>query len=200
MTPAEISRFLDSIASQKARTLVIVDYSNVCKWNENLKWSVGIPQLSNLIKHFSTGNRSLRRFYFGADCGRWENPQDITPYSSTILTLAKNNGFEVVQKPVKYIRDDREQTGYKKKCDLDVEMAVDMVRLQPHFDHVVVFSGDGDLTYALKYLHDTFGTTACVMGARGHIGKEIPSAKQGGFINLLFADDFEARLDKNRRG
>ena len=38
------------------------------------------------------------------------------------------NGFEVVEKRVKYIHSPENLHGFEKKCDLDVEMAVDLMQ------------------------------------------------------------------------
>jgi elongation factor P hydroxylase len=82
---------------------------------------------------------------------------------------------------------------------LCVEMAVDLIRLRDQYDTIVLFSGDGDLVYALRYLKDEFGKAAYVFGARGHIGREVMDAtKEGVVTRPLFADGFAARLDMDR--
>lgn len=53
------------------------------------------------------------------------------------------NGFAVVTKPVKEFVDF--QGRRKVKANMDVDMAVDILELAPHLDHVVLFSGDGSL-------------------------------------------------------
>lgn len=52
------------------------------------------------------------------------------------------NGFSVVTKPVKRFTD--AQGHSRMKGNMDIEIAVDMLELAPHLDHVVLFSGDGD--------------------------------------------------------
>ncbi len=53
------------------------------------------------------------------------------------------NGYSVVTKPAKEFTD---ATGRRRvKGSVDIEMAVDVLDLTPHLDHVVIFSGDGDL-------------------------------------------------------
>lgn len=109
------------------------------------------------------------------------------------------NGFQVIEKRVKYIVWADNVSGYEKKCDLDVEMAVDMIRERDNYDTVVVFSGDGDLTYALCYVVENYGKRAYVFGARDHIGREIIGAKANGTISgIFYAEDFEYRLNKDR--
>ncbi len=52
------------------------------------------------------------------------------------------NGFTVVTKPVKRFTDAQGHT--RTKGNMDIEIAVDMLELAPHLDHLVLFSGDGD--------------------------------------------------------
>lgn len=198
MNPAEIKTFLEAF-NGKDRTIVIVDFGNVDKWEKSLNWHVGIQELGRLVKHFAKGNKALRRFYYGSDYGSHERSTTLSPWSQGILDRADMNRFEAVTKPVKYIHDSSKTSGFNKKCDLDVEMVVDLIRMRDDYDHIVLFSGDGDLVYALRYLHDAFGKTSYVFGARGHVGREVVDAAKDGVIQrLLYADDFRARLDMDR--
>ena len=196
MNPAEIKTFLESHQAKRERTLVIVDFGNVEKWKESLGWRVGIQELARLVKNFSFGTKHLRRFYYGSDYGKSERSHTLSIWSHKMLERAELNRFQVVTKRVKYIHDgDR----FEKKCDLDVEMAVDLIRLQDEYDSVVLFSGDGDLVYALRYVVDQFRKEIIVFGARNHVGREVIDAKNEGIVNrLLFAEDFESRLNMDR--
>ena len=52
------------------------------------------------------------------------------------------NGFTMVTKPTKEFTD---ATGRRKvKGNMDIELAVDAMRLADNLDHIVLFSGDGD--------------------------------------------------------
>jgi uncharacterized LabA/DUF88 family protein len=52
------------------------------------------------------------------------------------------NGFNVITKPAKEFTD---AMGRRRiKGDMDIEIAVDMLDLAAHVDHIVLFSGDGD--------------------------------------------------------
>lgn len=85
--------------------------------------------------------------------------------------------------------------GFTKKCDLDVDMAIDLVRERGTYDTIVLFSGDGDLMCAIGYLHEEYGKKCIVFGARNHIGREAFDALQEGVVDrILFAEDFEYRL------
>ena len=52
------------------------------------------------------------------------------------------NGFTIVTKPAKEFTD---AAGRRKiKGNMDIELAVDAMEMRRHFDHFVLFSGDGD--------------------------------------------------------
>ncbi len=196
MKPTQIKHYLAQHEVKRSRTIVIVDYGNVEKWKVSLGWLIGIAQLARLVRSFSTEKKFLRRFYYGADYGPHESGTELIPWSRSMLEQAAANSLEVVSKRVKYIHS---ANGYEKKCDLDVEMTVDLIRERDNYDTIVLFSGDGDLVYALKYLHETYGKEAIVFGARDHVGREIFDAKATGVIkDIFFAEDFEYRLNRDR--
>jgi uncharacterized LabA/DUF88 family protein len=78
-------------------------------------------------------------------------------------------------------------------------MTVDLIRERDNYDTIILFSGDGDLSYAINYLHKEYGKECIVFGARDHVGREIFDAKTSGSISeIFFAEDFEYRLNKDR--
>jgi len=199
MNQNEIREFLETFNSKKERTIVIVDYGNVEKWKNSLKWKVDIKLLAGLVKNLSFGKQFLRRFYYGSDYGKDEKSDALSEWSRSVLERAGMNRFEIVTKRVKYIYSQDNKYGFEKKCDLDVEMAVDLIRERDNYDSVIIFSGDGDLMYAIKYLYETYKKECLVFGARGHIGREIYDAQKDGFVkNVLYVEDFEYRLNNNR--
>lgn len=199
MNQKEIKEFLRRHEPCRARTIAIIDFGNVEKWKNTLGWAIGVRELATLVKHFSCGARHLRRFYYGADYGPSEKSAVLTEWSAFILQTAKWNGFEVINKRVKYIHTTDNIHGFEKKCDLDVEMAVDLIQECDSYDNIVLFSGDGDLMRAISYLREFHGKRCIIISARGHIGREILDAKAAKIIEeILFADDFEYRLNMNR--
>jgi uncharacterized LabA/DUF88 family protein len=59
------------------------------------------------------------------------------------LLWMRRNGYRVVTKDLIQLPDG------SKKANLDVEIAVDMMRLANHLDTAILVSGDGDLAYAV---------------------------------------------------
>ena len=199
MNANEIKRFLELHKPKMSRTIVIVDFSNTVMWRKSLGWDIGIKELGNLVKHLSTGAKFLRRFYYGSDYGPRESETKLIAWSEGMLGKARLSGFEIITKRVKYMPDDTSQGGYEVKCDLDVEMTVDLIREIDNYDTVVLFSGDGDLACALQYLHDTYKKECIVFGVRGQVGRELIDLKASGKVNtLFFTEDFEYRLSYQR--
>jgi len=199
MNPAQIRDYLKAFEPKRDRTIVVVDFANVEKWRHSLQWNIGIQELANLAKNFSHGKRYLRRFYYGSDYGKNESSLALEPWSKGILARAEANGLQVITKRVKYIHSADNVYGFEKKCDLDVEMAVDLIKERDNYDTGVILSGDGDLAYAMNYLHEEFGKQFISFGARDHVGREIFDAQKAGTISkILFAEDFEYRLNMHR--
>lgn len=199
MNQEEIKKFISLFSGKKDRVITLVDFGNVEKWRNSLGWRVGIRELGTFVKNFSTGHKFLRRFYYGADFGPVEKSIIMTGWSKYILQTADANGFEVVKKPVKYIHAQDNKSGFEKKCDLDVEITIDLIRERDNYDTIILFSGDGDLMCALQYLKEVYGKKSIVMSARGHIGREVVDAKTTKIIDeILYAEDFEYRLSMDR--
>jgi uncharacterized LabA/DUF88 family protein len=199
MTPAQIRDYLKTFEPKRDRTIAIVDFANVEKWKHSLHWNVGIQELATLVKNFSHGKRYLRRFYYGSDYGKNESSVSLEAWSQGIIARADANGFQVVTKRVKYIHSADNVYGFEKKCDLDVEMTVDLIKERDNYDTAIMFSGDGDLAYAMNYLHEEFSKQFIVFGARDHVGRELFDAQKAGAVSkILFAEDFEYRLNMHR--
>ena len=199
MNQKEVKLLLDSFQTKQNRTIVVVDYGNVEKWKNSLGWIIGIKELGQLVKNFSKGNKELRKFYYGSDYGEKESSQIISGWSKAILEKAEMNRFEVKTKRVKYIHNPGNKFGFDKKCNFDVEIAVDLIKLKDLYDDIILFSGDGDLMYVIRYLREEYGKNCLVFGARDRVGREIfDSEKEHIIQDILFTEEFEYRLNKGR--
>ncbi len=200
MNKTEIKNFLNQLSKTLDRNIVIVDFANVDRWQDSTDWPISVNKLGQLNKYISQGKKYLRRFYYGMDFGPKDSSKLLLPWSEKILKQAQYSGFEIVSKRVKYIPDDKYETGFIKKCNLDIEMAIDLIKEQENYDIAVIFSGDGDMAYVCEYIHNIYNKTIYIFGARNHIGKELIDAKSAGIIkDILFVEDFEYRLNLNRR-
>ena len=105
-----------------------------------------------MISYISKGKKFLRRFYYGKDYGPKDKSKVLTLWSEKIIRQAQYSGFEIVSKRVKYIPDEKYETGLIKKCNLDIEMAVDLIKEKDNYDTAIIFSGDGDMAYVCEYI------------------------------------------------
>lgn len=90
-----------------------------------------------LLKHFQEQCRLIRAFYYTA----LVEDQEYSPLRPLVDWL-DYNGFTMVTKPTKEFTD---AMGRRKiKGNMDIELAIDVLEMSAHLDHVVLFSGDGD--------------------------------------------------------
>ena len=91
-----------------------------------------------LLELFAKQARLIRAFYYTA----LVEDQDYSPIRPLVDWL-DYNGYTMVTKPTKEFTDSH--TGRRKiKGNMDIELAVDIMEMADHLDHIVLFSGDGD--------------------------------------------------------
>jgi len=90
-----------------------------------------------LLEHFTSQGRLIRTLYYTALL----EDQDYSPLRPLIDWL-DYNGYTMITKPAKSFTD---AAGNRRiKGNMDIELAVDVLELSPHLDHIILFSGDGD--------------------------------------------------------
>ena len=90
-----------------------------------------------LLEIFEAQGRLIRAFYYTALI----EDQEYSPIRPLIDWL-DYNGYTMVTKPTKEFTD---SAGRRKiKGNMDIELAVDVMEMAAHLDHVILFSGDGD--------------------------------------------------------
>ena len=90
-----------------------------------------------LLPFFQAQGRLIRAFYYTALL----EDQEYSPIRPLVDWL-DYNGYTMVTKPTKEFTD---ADGRKKiKGNMDIELAIDVMEMAPHLDHIVIFSGDGD--------------------------------------------------------
>ena len=90
-----------------------------------------------LLELFEAQGRLIRAFYYTALI----EDQEYSPIRPLIDWL-DYNGYTMVTKPTKEFTD---SAGRRKiKGNMDIELAVDVMEMAAHLDHVILFSGDGD--------------------------------------------------------
>lgn len=118
------------------RLALFIDGANLHAAAKNIGFDIDFKRL---LDEFKKRGLMIRAYYYTTVI----DDQDY----STIRPLVDwldYNGFTLVTKPAKeYV--DRE--GRKRfRGDMDIELTVDMLELAPRTDHMVLFSGNGDLS------------------------------------------------------
>jgi uncharacterized LabA/DUF88 family protein len=117
------------------RVAVFIDGANLYTASRTLGFDV---DYKNLLAYFRQRSHLVRTYYYTALL----ETEEYSPLRPLVDWLGYN-GYSVITKPAKEFTD---ATGRRRvKGSVDIEMAVDVLDLTPHLDHVVIFSGDGDL-------------------------------------------------------
>jgi uncharacterized LabA/DUF88 family protein len=116
------------------RIALFIDGANLYATAKSLGFDIDYKRLLGL---FRQKGQLVRALYYTALAEEQE-------YSSIrpLIDWLDYNGFSMVTKPTKEFTD---ATGRRKvKGNMDIELAVDAMRLSENLDHIVIFSGDGD--------------------------------------------------------
>ncbi len=119
---------------QAERVAVFIDGANLYSAARSLGFDIDYRRLLALL---SSKGRLIRAFYYTA----LAEDQEYSPIRPLIDWL-DYNGYMMVTKPMKEFTDSMGRR--KVKGNMDIELAIDMMEMAPHIDHVVLFSGDGD--------------------------------------------------------
>ena len=113
---------------------LFIDGANLYAAARALGFDIDYKRLLDL---FGSKGRLIRAFYYTALI----EDQEYSPIRPLVDWL-DYNGFTMVTKPTKEYTD---ATGRRKiKGNMDIELAIDVMEMSPHLDHIVLFSGDGD--------------------------------------------------------
>ena len=116
------------------RVAVFIDGANLYSAARSLGFDIDYRRLLDFL---SNKGRLVRAFYYTA----LAEDQEYSPIRPLIDWL-DYNGYMMVTKPMKEFTDSMGRR--KVKGNMDIELAIDMMEMAPHMDHVVLFSGDGD--------------------------------------------------------
>lgn len=116
------------------RTALFIDGANLYASAKKLGFDI---DYKDLLSFFRSQCKLVRAYYYTALL----EDQDYSPIRPLVDWL-DYNGYTMITKPAKSFSD---ASGQRKiKGNMDIELAVDMLELSVHLDHVVLFSGDGD--------------------------------------------------------
>jgi uncharacterized LabA/DUF88 family protein len=116
------------------RVALFIDGANLYSTARALGFDIDYKRL---LQHFAGQCNLIRALYYTALI----DDQEYSPIRPLVDWL-DYNGYTMVTKPTKEFTD---ATGRRKiKGNMDVELAIDVLEMAPHLDHIVLFSGDGD--------------------------------------------------------
>ena len=116
------------------RLALFIDGSNLYAAARALGFDIDYKRLLEL---FADKGRLIRAFYYTA----LMEDQEYSPIRPLVDWL-DYNGYTMVTKPTKEFTD---SSGRRKiKGNMDIELAIDVMEMAVHLDHIVLFSGDGD--------------------------------------------------------
>src|ERR1700731_4430968 len=116
------------------RIAIFIDGANLYSAARGLAFDIDYKRLLDL---FRSKGRLMRAYYYTA----LVEDQEYSPIRPLIDWL-DYNGYTMVTKPTKEFTD---AMGRRKiKGNMDIELAIDVLEMAEHLDHVILFSGDGD--------------------------------------------------------
>lgn len=123
------------------RYAVFIDGANFHASTRALGFEVDYEKLMHIFK---AEGRLIRVYYYTA----LPDGTEFAPIRR-LSDWLDYNGYTMVTKQTREFVD--EDTGRRRvKGNMDMELALDMLKLAPHIDHAVLFSGDGDFNRLLQ--------------------------------------------------
>lgn len=127
------------------RYAVFIDGANFHATTRSLGFEVDYEKLMAVFKD---AGRLLRAYYYTA----LPDGSDYAPIRR-LSDWLDYNGYTMVTKQTREFTD--QETGRRRiKGNMDMELALDMLKLAPHVQHIVLFSGDGDFCRLVHEVQD----------------------------------------------
>ena len=159
------------ILDARDKVVAFIDGANLYATSK----AIGIDiDYRSLLADFQKRCRFLRAYYYTAYLEDQE-------YSSIrpLIDWLDYNGYTMITKPAKEFTD---PAGRRKiKGNMDIEIAVDALELAPHYDHMILFSGDGDFT--------------SLVGALQRQGKKVTVVSTLSTPTPMIADELRRQAD-----
>lgn len=143
----------------KGKILVLIDAANLESSVKDLGWWIDYVKLRAL---FGKNLVEIRNYCV----------HHGTENQNQFFTFLKKNGFILITKPLKIIRQEDITRGDIRKANFDVEIALDALKMIEVFDTLVLFSGDSDFDYLVKMLRGK-NKKVIIVSTKYHIAKEL---------------------------
>ena len=116
------------------KIVLFIDGANLYSSAKGLGFDIDYKKL---LDEFRKRGILTRAYYYTA----LVEDQEYSPIRPLVDWL-DYNGYSLVTKTAREYTDSQGRKRWR--GDMDVEIAVDMMEMAPHVDHIVLFSGDGD--------------------------------------------------------
>jgi len=143
-----------------------IDWANVYGWQKSLKIRIDVDGIYKYLRQYKLIYDI--HFYFGSD----NNAK-----SQQFLKDVSKIGYTLHTKPVKHIRINSQPPIFKRKCDFDLEIAMQVMMGLKKFKTFIFFSGDGDFAPLYELLLKE-GKQVLVVYAHQHLGREVWKMKR----------------------
>lgn len=134
--------------------------------------------------YFQAGGVPVGAYYFAADFTH----QD--PMQTRFFDYLSHTGFVVHRKPTKQIEEETGEMRYK--CDLNVEVVVELLTTRDQWDVAFLFTGDADYERAVEVLR-AHGKRVYVVTHRGNLGRELAYVADK---PVFYLDEHRAHLER----
>ncbi len=172
------------------KVALFIDGANLYASARALNFDIDYKRLLDL---FATKGRLIRAFYYTALI----EDQEYSPIRPLIDWL-DYNGYTMVTKPTKEFTD---AFGRRKiKGNMDIELAIDVMEMAEHIDHVVLFSGDGDFRRLVEAVQRRGVRVTIVSTVRSQppmVADEL-RRQADNFVELLDLQSHISRLGQSR--
>ena len=134
------------------KIVLFIDGANLYSSAKGLGFDIDYKKL---LEEFRKRGILTRAYYYTA----LVEDQEYSPIRPLVDWL-DYNGYRLVTKTCREYTDSQGRKRWR--GDMDVEIAVDMMEMAPHVDHIVLFSGDGDFRRLVEAVQQRGGRVTVV--------------------------------------
>jgi len=142
----------------RSKTALFIDGANIRQAAKRLSMYIDFAKLATYLDEAFPDDKIIRRYYYTALIGTEDKDtvRDLTTWLS-------HNGYHTVTKQARTFVDEVGQSTIK--GNMDIELAIDMMKAARYLDHAILMSGDGDFTKLVQVVQDE-GVQVTVISTR----------------------------------
>lgn len=162
----KVAVFIDAANLEKSVVDLGTKPPNIKRLPKGFRWEA-LPK-----GHFKVDYKKLYKFFKNAQLVSisFYSARFDTKSHDDFLAFLKRNGYRLITKKVKEINVGKPI--HVRKANFDVEISVDAVSWIKNYDTFVLFSGDSDFAYLIRFLKSR-KKKIVVISERGHVSSEL---------------------------